>query len=139
MDFEKKLTDLEKIVAHEGRYAYIQNDPDLYVDLESSTRTFPIWTLQLIEKKGVEDVYTVYFIRSSDQQTYRPNTTENLSSGKAFEIDGKEYDHFISHFHQYAQEANPLELIQALWDIELEFGFELRVLFHFGLFQFNIP
>ncbi len=115
---ERNRADLEKMVTFEGKYAYIQNDPDLYIDLESTVQKFPEWKLELIEKKGTTDAYMVTFIRETDLQVYRPSTTENLKAGKAFEITEKEYASFFHHYEQYTQKEYSYELLDALWTIQ---------------------
>ncbi|MFK7810745.1 MAG: hypothetical protein AB8F74_23255, partial [Saprospiraceae bacterium] len=42
---ERNREDLEKLVTYEDKYAFIQNEPDLYIDPESNIRVFPIWTI----------------------------------------------------------------------------------------------
>ena len=63
---ERNRADLEKMVAFEGKYAYIQNDPDLFVDMESSIQHFPKWEMRVMEKKGTPGVYQVIFERDTD-------------------------------------------------------------------------
>ncbi len=115
---ERNRADLEKMVAFEGKYAYIQNDPDLYVDLESTVQKFPYWTLELIEKKGSTGTYMVTFIRESDLEVYRPSTNENLRAGKAFEITEQEYASFFDYFENYIQKEITYEFLDALWEIQ---------------------
>ncbi len=114
---ERNRADLEKMVAFEGKYAFVQNDPDLFIDLESSIRRFPKWALELIEKKGKADSYLVTFIRDTDREVYRPTTTENLQSGKAFEITEADYEDFFGHFEMYRKEEYTFEMLDALWSI----------------------
>lgn len=114
---ERNRSDLEKMVAFEGKYAFVQNDPDLFVDLDSTVRKFPSWHLELIEKKGSHNAYLVTFIRDTDREVYRPSTTENLKAGKAFEITEEDYVSFFDHYEKYIQEEFSYELLEALWDI----------------------
>jgi len=117
---ERNRADLEKMVAYEGKYAFIQNDPDLFIDLDSSIRKFPTWEMELIEKKGSMDAYLVTFIRDSDKEIYRPNTTENLRSGKAFEITEADYQDFFAEYERYNDKENNYALLKALWEIHTQ-------------------
>lgn len=112
---ERNRADLEKMVTFEGKYAFIKNDPDLYVDLESTVRSFPQWDLRLIEKKGFPGTYLVTFERDSDRSVFRPNATENLASGKSFEISETEYADFSAHFDTYINPDISYELADILW------------------------
>ncbi len=114
---ERNREDLEKLVAFEGKYAYIQNDHDLYIDLESTIRSFPNWDLELIEKRGEAKAYMVSFIRSTDKAVYRPSTTENLRAGKAFELTEDDYQNFFESYENYISNENTFELLTALWAI----------------------
>jgi len=114
---ERNRADLEKMVAYEGKYAFVQNDPDLFVDLESSMHTFPEWDISLMEKKGVLDAYLVSFIRNTDKEVYRPSTTENLRSGKSFELTAADYQDFFGAYEKYSSKENSYELLQAVWTI----------------------
>lgn len=114
---ERNRADLEKMVAFEGKYAFIQNDPDLYVDLESTIRQFPKWRLELLEKRGAADNYLVTFVRNTDRAVYRPSTTENLQSGKAFEITEADYEDFFGYYQQYQTKEYSYEMLEALWAI----------------------
>lgn len=111
---EKNKANLERMVTYEGKYAYVQNDPDLYVDLEHSSRVFATWSMELIEKG--EDTYLATFIRDTDLEVYRPTTTDNLRSGRAFEIQGNEYESFFVHYDIYAT-FDDVEFTGALWSI----------------------
>lgn len=117
---ERNREDLEKMVAYEGKYAYINNDPDLYVDLESTATSYPIWTLDLLEKKGMKDVFSVIFVRDVDKEMYRPSTLENLEARKAFEITEDEYGEFSNAYNQYSEESFHYELLNACWLILCE-------------------
>ncbi len=114
---ERNRADLEKMVAFEGKYAFIKNDPDLYVDLESTVRTFPVWSMRLIEKKGFSGTYMVTFMRNTDRNVFRPGATENLASGKAFEINEEEYGTFAESYEAYCTGDVPYELADILWEI----------------------
>ncbi|MEO1623989.1 MAG: hypothetical protein AAFV25_02440 [Bacteroidota bacterium] len=114
---ERNRADLEKMVAFEGKYAFIQNDPDLYVDLESAVQNFPTWSLQLIEKKGFAGTYLVSFIRSTDYTVHRPSTTENLQSGKAFELSEEEYPIFSGEYEDYCDQSYSAELLDIVWKV----------------------
>ena len=115
---ERNRADLEKMVAFEGKYSYIQNDPDLYIDLDSTVQEFPKWDLELIEKRGNPEAYMVTFIRDVDKEVYRPSTTENLRAGKAFEIKEQDYVSFFDHYETYSKDEHSFELLDALWAIE---------------------
>jgi hypothetical protein len=117
---ERNRQDLERMVAFEGKYAFIQNDPDLFVDLESTLQTFPTWSLEVIEKKAQADTYLATFIRDTDKETYRPSSTENLRSGSVFEISGPQQRDFFLAFDTYSGKENNLEFISALWEIANE-------------------
>ena len=116
---ERNRADLEKMVAYEGKYAYIQNDPDLYVDMDSNIRNFPNWEMDIIEKKGVLDTYLITFIRDSDLQVYRPTTIDNLKAGRAFEIKEMEYDAFAADYEKYSSADYSYEFINAVWKIAI--------------------
>lgn len=114
---ERNREDLEKMVAFEGKYAYVQNDPDLFVDLESTNTRFPLWSVKLVEKRGVEDAYNIIFERDIDKEVYRPDTTENLKAGKAFEINAADYPDFSTHLEFYLQGIYGYKMLDAVWDI----------------------
>ena len=114
---EKNREDLEKIVSLEGRYAYIQNDPDLYVDLESNVLKLPLWKMKLIRNKQSEEGYHVIYERSTDKLTHRPGIVENLEADMAFEIKTEDFNDYIENFKQYVQDAQSLELLECLWKI----------------------
>ena len=115
---ERNRADLEKMVAFEGKYAFIQNDPDLFIDLDSTVQKFATWEMELIEKRGHSDAYMITFVRDLDKQVYRPSTTENLRAGKAFEITSDDYASFLDHYETYAQKEFSYELLDALWTIQ---------------------
>ncbi|MEL6923100.1 MAG: AAA family ATPase, partial [Bacteroidota bacterium] len=117
---ERNRADLERLVAYKGKYAYVQNDPELYVDLDSTIRVFPTWTLQLKEKKGVNGVLLINFMRKTDREIYQPGTTENLAAGKAFEIEADQYPDFNQHYQQYASVNHSYELLKATWKIKMK-------------------
>ena len=108
---------LERAVAHEGRYAFVKNDPELYVDLESTVRKFPVWALEMIEKAGATDRYLATFIRNTDREVYRPSTTDNLLSGRAFETDGHDVADYLEHYYKYVAPEHGLQLLEAVWEI----------------------
>jgi len=114
---ERTRINLEKRISFEGKYAFIKNDPHLFVDLESVSQKFPKWHLELSEKKGSLDQYLVSFIKESDKEVYRPSTTDNLRSGKAFEISGLDYSEFFEKLDLYIKEDYSLDLLEALWNI----------------------
>ncbi len=114
---QKSRTNLEKRITSEGKYAYVKNDPHLYVDLEAVSQLFPKWHLELIEKKGSIDKYLVSFIKESDKEVYRPSTTDNLRSGKAFELDGSDYNVFFEKYDLYIKDEYSHDLLEALWNI----------------------
>jgi len=114
---ERNRTNLERRISFEGKYAFIKNDPHLYVDLESVSQVFPKWNLELTEKKGGLDQYLVSFIKESDKEVYRPSTTDNLRSGKAFELSGSDYGEFFTRYDLYIKEEYSNELLDALWNI----------------------
>lgn len=116
---ERNRADLEKMVAYEGKYAYIQNDPDLYVDMDSNIRNFPNWNMDIMEKKGAEATYLITFIRDTDLQVYRPTTTDNLKAGRAFEIKETEYDTFAAAYEIYSSADHSYEFVNALWLIAI--------------------
>ncbi|MEM1120446.1 MAG: hypothetical protein AAGJ18_08335 [Bacteroidota bacterium] len=116
---ERNRADLEKMVAYEGKYAYIQNDPDLYVDMDSNIRNFPKWNMDILEKKGALDTYLITFVRDTDLQVYRPSTTDNLQAGRAFEIKEMEYDAFAADYEKYSSEDYAYEFVNAVWLITI--------------------
>ncbi len=117
---ERNREDLERMIAFEGKYAYIQNDPDLFIDLEASLQEFPTWTLDVIEKKGAKDTYLATFVRSTDKEVYRPTTTDNLRSGRAFEIEGSHQQDFFAAYDTYAAAEHSYAFTSALWAIAKE-------------------
>ena len=114
---ERNRINLEKKISFEGKYAFIKNDPHLFVDLEAITQKFPKWDLQLSEKKGSLDQYLVSFIKETDKEVYIPSTTDNLRSGKAFELSGSEYREFFNQYDLFIKEEYSWELLDALWNI----------------------
>lgn len=114
---ERDRINLEKRITFEGKYAFIKNDPHLFVDLETVAQDFPKWHLELTEKKGTPDKYLVNFIKESDKEVYRPSTTDNLRSGKAFELDGSDYNSFFEKYDLYIKEEYAFEFLDALWNI----------------------
>ena len=114
---ERNRTNLEKSLSFEGKYAFIKNDPHLFVDLEAVTQRFPKWHLELTEKKSSLDQYMINFVRESDKDVYKPSTTDNLRSGKAFELNGSEYSDFFEKYDLYIKEEYEYELLEALWNI----------------------
>jgi len=114
---EKNRTDLERMVVFEGKYAYVQNDPDLYVDFDYTDLVFPRWKLELIEKG--DDGYTATFIRDSDLEVFRPSTTDNLRADRSFEIADDEFESFFQHYDAYKALDN-YQLLEALWTIKLQ-------------------
>ncbi len=114
---EVNRTNLEKRISHEGKYAFIKNDPHLFVDLEAVTQKFPKWDIELTEKKGSPDQYLVGFVKESDKEVYRPSTTDNLRSGRAFELNGMEYHDFFERFDLYTNDEYTHDLLEALWSI----------------------
>jgi len=114
---EKNRINLEKKISFEGKYAFIKNDPHLFVDLESVSQDFPKWHLEINEKKGSIDQYLVSFIKESDKEVFRPSTTDNLRSGKAFELSGLDYGAFFNKYDLYTKEEYSHELLDALWNI----------------------
>lgn len=114
---ERNREDMERMVAFEGKYAFIQNDPDLFVDLESSLQTFPKWELEVVEKKGQPDMYAATFIRNTDKEVYLPTTTDNLRSGRAFEINGDQQQDFFAAYDHYVVSENSYELCNAVWEM----------------------
>ena len=119
---ERNRADMEKMVTFEGKYAFIQNDPDLFVDLESTMPVFPIWEMRLVEKKGAEGIFQVIYERSTDHEVYRPNVLENLEAGKSFEIGEEGFALFSEDFEKYIHPENTLELLEALWKIAIGKG-----------------
>ena len=119
---ERNRADLEKMVAFEGKYAYIQNDPDLFVDMESSIQNFPKWEMRVMEKKGSPRNYQVIFERNTDHEVYRPGATENLEAGKAFEIGEDDYSFFANEYQKYCHQENVIELLECLWKISIGQG-----------------
>ena len=114
---ERNRKDLRQRVAVEGKYAYVQNDPDLYVDLESTTRRFPTWSLDLLEKRDRPDTYRIIFLRNTDREVYRPTTADNLRTGRAFEVGAEEYADFAEHYARYVAAEYEFAFLDAVWEI----------------------
>lgn len=114
---ERNREDLEKMVAFEGKYAYIQNDPNLFVDLDSTIQSFPAWEIDLEEKRGQAGTYQVVFRRSTDLETYRPSTKDNLEAGGAYQINEAESGDFLAAYARYDAGENSYEFLNALWEI----------------------
>lgn len=114
---EKNRKDLEKIIAFEGKYAFIQNDLDLYIDWDSIIGKFPKWELKLTEKKGETDTYSINFIRDTDKEIYQPDSTENLKSGNAFEINKNENADFFKGYELYNNPEIDVKILEAVWEI----------------------
>ncbi|MEL6986547.1 MAG: AAA family ATPase, partial [Bacteroidota bacterium] len=117
---DRNRKDLERKVAFEGKYAYIKNDPDLFIDLDSTIQTFPDWELQMMEKRNEEDVYTATFIRNTDYNVFRPTALDNLESGNAFEIQQKEYQEFSKAYAKYSDQELDYEFLNAIWEIKMD-------------------
>ena len=116
---ERNREKLESMVTHQGKYAYVQNDPDLYIDLDSSVRIYPSWELDLVEKQSAEAGYYVSFIRSTDKDIYRPSVTDNLDSNQSFDVLPEEYTEFIKQYRHYVEDVNTYEFIEAVWKISV--------------------
>lgn len=114
---ERNREDLEKMVAFEGKYAFIQNDPNLFVDLDSTIQSFPTWSLDLEEKKGQAGTYQVIFKRSTDGESYRPSTKDNLEAAGAYQLNETESGDFLSAYGLYTAGENSFEFLNALWEI----------------------
>ncbi|NJC26863.1 AAA family ATPase [Neolewinella antarctica] len=114
---DKNRKNLERTIAHEGKYAFVQNDANLFVDLESTVRTFPKWSLELIEKSGQANRYLATFIRDSDREVFRPTTTENLRSGRSFEVDGEDAGEYLRQYQHYETAEYELPVLEAVWSI----------------------
>ncbi|MEL7161536.1 MAG: hypothetical protein AAFN92_12330, partial [Bacteroidota bacterium] len=114
---ERNRQDLEKMVAFEGKYAFIQNDPDLFVDLESTVRSFPRWHLELIEKPGQAGTYLATFVRDTDKEVFRPTSTDNLKNGRAYEINEDLSATFLAVYEEYIVPENSYELLAAVWAV----------------------
>lgn len=115
---ERNREDLEKMVAFEGKYAYIQNDPNLFVDLDSTIQSFPEWAMDLEEKKGQAGTYQVLFRRSTDLEVFRPSTKDNLEAAGAYQVTETESGDFLSAFALYTAGENSYEFLDALWEID---------------------
>ena len=111
---ERNRVELERMVTFEGKYAYVQNDPNLYVDLDYTSLVFPNWTMNVIEKSVGS--YMATYIRDTDKEVYRPTTTDNLRAGRSFEITENEYEVFFKNYDHYNQ-INDYEFLEALWAI----------------------
>ena len=114
---DRNRQDLERAVAYEGKYAFVQNDPDLYVDLESTVRRFPEWHLEMIERPGEGERYLATFVRETDREVFRPSTNENLASGRAFEVDGQNVADYLGHYERYVDRDNELAILEAAWKV----------------------
>lgn len=114
---DRNRDDLEKMVAFEGKYAYIQNDPDLYVDLESNQLKVPSWDLQITEKKGDSNQYIISYIRSSDKEVHKISTEQNLLSGKAFELTEDEFRDFHRRYEYLITSEFSYHLLDAIWSV----------------------
>ncbi len=117
---DRNRDDLEKMVAFEGKYAFVQNDPDLYVDLENNQISVPNWDIQITEKKSDEDKYIVSYVRSSDKEVHKISTEENLLSGKAFELTEAEYRAFSLKYQYYITSEFSYNLLEAIWAVYCE-------------------
>ncbi len=116
---ERSRADLEKVVTYEGTYAFVQNDPDLYIDTDSNVRTYPHWTLELVQRTTVETGYYVSYIRSSDREVHRPSIKDNLESGESFDILNTEFAEFMTAYRMYTDERFSYHFIESLWSIHL--------------------
>ena len=114
---ERNREDLEKMVAFEGKYAFIQNDPNLFVDLDSTIQSFPGWSLDLEEKKGQAGTYQVIFVRDTDGESFRPSTKDNLEAAGAYQVDEAESGDFLAAYADYTAGENSFEFLDALWQI----------------------
>ncbi len=114
---ERNREDLEKMVAFEGKYAFIQNDPNLFVDLNSTIQQFPNWDLDLEEKKGQAGTFQVIFTRSTDREVLRPGTKDNLEAAGAFQITESESADFLKHYAAFISGENTYEFLDALWEV----------------------
>lgn len=134
---EKNRADLERMVTMEGKYAYVQNDPDLYVDLEYTHRVLPKWEMELIEKK--EGYYLATFIRNTDKEVYRPSTTENLRAGRSFDVFEDDFEAFFLQYDIY-NSFEDYEFLDALWSIAIgERGIDKFPQFEKKLLENNLP
>jgi len=114
---ERNRKDLEKLLAYEGRYAYVQNDPDLYVEYQVGNVKLPKWQLNIKEKKDQPGVYSIYFLRSSDKSVHNISTEENLLSNKAFEIQEVNYKSFQEKYQFFLSGEHDYIMLNALWSI----------------------
>lgn len=113
---ERNRDDLEKLVSFEGKYAFIQNDPDLFIDNDITVRTYPNWDLKLAQSNG--ELYSVSFIRNTDREIFIPSIIENLKHEKAFEIESTEFKHFNEMFSEYSKMEYTFSLLSAVKSIE---------------------
>jgi len=117
---ERNRDDLEKMVAFEGKYAFVQNDSNLYIDLNSTLPNYPVWNLVLNAGKGSVEKYFVSFVRSTDKEVYRPSTFENLEANRSFELDGDTFKDFSTEFERYIKDEYSYEFLDAIWNIHLK-------------------
>ncbi len=134
---EKNRAELERMLTFEGKYAYVQNDPDLYIDLDFANRILPKWSMELKEKK--QGGYLATYIRDTDLEVYQPSTSENLRAGRSFEILESEYPAFFYHYDLYSK-FEDFEFLNALWTVSLGLGeVDQYPQFEKDLFHKNLP
>jgi len=98
----------------------VQNDPDLYVDLESNEVKIPSWNIQITEKKNESGSYVISFIRSSDREVHKISTEQNLLSGKAFELSEQEFRAFHAKYEHYIGSEFSYTYLDAIWSVYCE-------------------
>lgn len=109
--YNRNREDLKKKISFEGKYAFVKNDPDLYVDLDSEVIKLPTWSLDLT--KSNEDQYRIKYTRSSDKEVFIPSLLQNLQQEDAYHITAKEFPSFIEQYNHYSQNTLELPMLSA--------------------------
>ncbi len=97
---EKNSVKLARIISQEGKYAFVQNDADLYIDILNKNISFPQWEIDFQVHKN-EEIINILFVRNTDKEKFIIDVAKNILSASSFTIDKKNFEEFHAAYNTY--------------------------------------
>ena len=113
---EKNSFELARIISHEGKYSFVQNDADLYIDIQNKKINFPQWNIDFTMQDNGQ-VIDVSFIRDTDREKMLIDLRRNMLSASSFSIEKDNFQEFHTAYITFISSNFSLTVLEGLKNI----------------------
>ena len=113
---EKNSFELARIISHEGKYSFVQNDADLYIDIQNKNINFPQWEIDFTMQDNGK-VIDIGFIRNTDREKMLIDLTRNMLSASSFSIEKENFEAFHTAYIKFISSNLSLPVLEGLKNI----------------------